>query len=481
MKKIGIFKAKDSRRIKQSRIGIGMECLDRQMWDDTDEAYQLLGMTGVKHSRIQTGWNRCEEEAGVLDFGWLDRIVDKLLEQGVQPWFCISYGNIHHSEATEPDAVGWVPIYNDEERKAWCRYVAELVKHFRSRVTHYEVWNEADISSFWMRNADASEYMDLLKMTVPVIREHQPDAKIIGGAMGTGFAWQGFATLEEYLKQGFAELVDIYTYHRYRVVPELYSRADFECLRETFKAYGGEHIELWQAESGCPSRSSTTHALANTPLNEEVQAKVLCRSIMTDLDMGVDYTCYFHFSDFKFYYRNGFCEVPNYFGLITFDTPPKAKPSYYAFQRICNLFDADTVRAPRTKLDMSTKDMYESKELYSFQVDIVNSRMTAFTRNGYPLISCYMPADLLSSYAGNEPWQPRDIELHIWTPEGNIEQAVLIDPISGDCFELETSITPPKVKNVPTSQLTIHDVPLKDYPVIVTDRRAVADMIEFEL
>ena len=85
MKKIGKLKTRSSQEIVKSKIGIGFECLDRQMWDDNDEAYRLVGELGVKHARVQTGWSRCEEVKGQYDFAWLDRVVNKLLEQGVQP------------------------------------------------------------------------------------------------------------------------------------------------------------------------------------------------------------------------------------------------------------------------------------------------------------------------------------------------------------------------------------------------------------
>jgi hypothetical protein len=477
MKKIGKFKAKKSLDIAGSKIGIGFECLDRQMWDDNDEAYRLVGELGVKHARVQTGWNRCEIDKGVLDFAWLDRIVDKLLERGIQPWFNLGYGNIHHTEATEPDAVGWAPIYSEESRQAWKHFVAELVKHFEGRIIHYEVWNEPDINPFWNNGTNVSEYMYLLKMTAPVIRENNSNAKIIGGATASGFSANGFGVLEEYLKQGMAQLVDVYSYHRYRVVPELYSVDDFRHLRAAFDAYGGEHVELWQAESGCPSQSATTQALANTPVTKEVQAKVLCRSIMTDLDMGVDYTCYFHFSDFKFYYRNGYCEVPNHFGVITYDSPPQPKPAYYALQTICSLFDANTIRAPRTKIDMAIRDMSKSPELYSFQIEILNSRKTAFVRKGYPLISWYLPEDLFPSYAGKEPYQTRDIELFIWVPGQNIEHPVVIDPLTGEVYEPESEIDPNQRQDI-ARQLVVHDVPLKDYPMFITDYNAVKKLIE---
>ena len=150
MKKIGKLKTFKSSEIKDSYISIGFECLDRELFK-AEKCYEPLGKTGVKYARCQTGWCRCEKEKGVYDFKWLDDVVDSLLANGVQPWFNIGYGNpIYMDDIKGPAAVGCVPLYYGEETlEAWCNYVAALTKHFKDRVTHYEIWNEADIGSFW--------------------------------------------------------------------------------------------------------------------------------------------------------------------------------------------------------------------------------------------------------------------------------------------------------------------------------------------
>ncbi|MFW5914935.1 MAG: beta-galactosidase [Planctomycetota bacterium] len=82
----GTISPSHSEDIPASRLGIGFECLDRQMFDP-ERTYDRVGELGVKWARVQTGWARCEQQKGEYDFGWLDDIVDSLLERGVQPWF----------------------------------------------------------------------------------------------------------------------------------------------------------------------------------------------------------------------------------------------------------------------------------------------------------------------------------------------------------------------------------------------------------
>lgn len=472
MKKIGTLKTPHARDITGSKIGIGFECLDRQMWDDTDEVYRLTGELGVKHARIQSGWNRCETTPGEYDFDWLDRSIDKLLEQGIQPWLNLGYGNKLHTEAEEADAVGWAPINSDSERQAWTAYIGALVEHVRDRLTHYEVWNEPNITPFWVGGPDAAAYMELLKLTVPVIREHHPEAKIIGGAT----AGLDLQLIERYLRDGMAELIDIYSFHRYHINPELQIPRGIESLRATFDAHGGEHIQLWQAESGCPSETKTTQALANVPVNEELQAQVASRSLLSDLMNGLDYTCWFHLSDFKFYYRNGLTEETAHFGLLSFDNPPRVKPSYGVVQRLCSLFDAETVPAPRQTLAVWSQAIAQSDERYAFNEVEVALRQGSFTRRGKPLAVWWYPANLLPSVSGDEPFAPVDVSAHIWAPDQQLEDPVVVDLLTGEVFEPEYTHWPAP-HGLPTGTVELQHVPLKATPMLATDRSAIRDLL----
>ena len=101
--------------------------------------------------------------------------------------------------------------------QGWQNYVAELVKHYRDRVTHYEVWNEPDLLSFWKCQPKASDYVDLVRLTAGPLRKEQPNAKLIGGAIVWGMTVWSLKFLEDCMKAGLHELVDIVAYHGYKV------------------------------------------------------------------------------------------------------------------------------------------------------------------------------------------------------------------------------------------------------------------------
>ena len=88
--KIGKVKTKKASEIKSSRIGIGFEKLDRDIFNP-ENAYDKLADIGVKWVRIQSGWARTEKEKGVYDFKWIDSVVDNLLDRGLIKWINLCY------------------------------------------------------------------------------------------------------------------------------------------------------------------------------------------------------------------------------------------------------------------------------------------------------------------------------------------------------------------------------------------------------
>ena len=115
--KIGNVKAFSSSEIKDSRIGIGFEKLDRGVFDP-EKAYDKVAATGAKWVRIQSGWARTEMTKGIYSCEWLDSIVDNLVKRGMRPWLCLCYGNpLYNAEAAKVfGAVGCPPLFSKEEK-----------------------------------------------------------------------------------------------------------------------------------------------------------------------------------------------------------------------------------------------------------------------------------------------------------------------------------------------------------------------------
>ena len=140
LNKVGTVKAYNSSEIKNSRVGVGFEKLDRNAFDP-EKSYDKVAALGVKWARIQSGWERTEQTKGVYDFSWLDTIVDNLLKRDLIPWINVSYGNPLYTEKAKEvfGSVGCPPVASEEELTAWGNYVYALVDHFKGRVEYFEI------------------------------------------------------------------------------------------------------------------------------------------------------------------------------------------------------------------------------------------------------------------------------------------------------------------------------------------------------
>lgn len=433
---LGKVKPVPSKAVAASPLGVGFEVLDRRCFDPR-KAYPHLAELGVKWARCQTGWNRCEPRRGRFDFAWLDDVVNSLLAIGIQPWFNLGYGNrLYTPEKPDEQSVGWAPVFKEETRQAWLRFVGKAAEHFADRVHYWEIWNEPNITHFWKPNKpSAPDYVKLVRVTAPEIRRRVPQAVIVGGAL----AGMPVGYLEQCLEAGLADLADRISYHPYRPVPEAGYAAAVEKFRELIAARN-KRVKLWQGENGCPSKGGkgSVGAMANLDWSETRQAKWLLRRILADLALGLELTSYFHTVDLV-----GYRGATNYKGLLRGKeyTP---KPSYFAYQCLCALFDAQTKRA-----DLKP-------EVAGPQGDRL--QQAGFVRGGRAMVAWWYPADLLGG------WTPRKITVKITLPEqAKLDAPVLIDPLSGRVFRFDAAVR--REKGV----VTLVDLPLLDYPLIVTD------------
>lgn len=444
------IKTRASREIARSPLSVGFETLDRNMFSP-ERTYSHLAELGVKWARCQTGWARTERSKGVYDFRWLDEVVDSLLGVGIQPWFNLGYGNrLYTLQAPHETAVGWAPLNSEEAKRAWQAYVARLVMHFRDRVYHWEIWNEPNIAPFWQPHAPSPQgYMELVKLTAPVIRQHAPQATLIGGAFASIPAVLPYA--EACFEQGLGELVDKISYHPYRARPELNYRSDVAALRALAQRYK-PGMQLWQGENGAPSADKGFGALATLHWTETAQARWLLRRILSDLILRVELTSYFHIVDLVNYVAaGGLTGATNFKGLLR-GSDYTRKPAYFAYQHVCALFDGDT----------QVQDFVVNVTNVSGGLDENAIWTGSFSRRARPLYVYWYPSNL------QESWQDRQLRLSVWSGQrAPLEKPVLVDLLDG-------TIQPLSGGQRRNEFWHFEALPLKDYPLVVTDLTVVA-------
>lgn len=484
---LGKLKTRKSSEIASSALGVGCECLDREMWDQ-DHALKNIEDLGVKWARLQTGWARTEKEKGVYDFSWLDEIVNKLIERGVTPWLSISYGNPLYTkdmntavpgvssnyQGCNEFGVGFPPIHTAEERRGWQNYVTALVKHYRNRITHYEVWNEPDLLSFWKCQPKASDYVDLVRLTAEPLRQEQPDAQLIGGAIAWGMTVWSLKFLEDCMKAGLHELIDIVTYHGYKSVPERHSAQEVAAFTQIINRYKPSLL-YWQGEAGVQSKvpsDGNSGALSGMKLSEDIQARMLLRRTMLELHNGCSMSSYFHMADFAHYAGD---KHTYHYGLIRLEdgTP---KPAYYALQSLCTIL-SDTMEPAngRSAAHMSLLDDTDdprATKAFTWHANFVSGDI--------PIHSWWIPESL-----ENDP-VVQQAEMTYWLDSSlKLEQPVLIDPVSQEVYAMEFEMDKRTCAETwmsphPEAEGVFHfaQLPVSTDPLIMTDRSIIEISLE---
>ncbi len=452
LKQIGRLKTYPSSQIVDSQVSIGFECLDRDLFD-ADKCYDLLGKSGIKYARCQTGWAKCEREKGIFDFSWLDHIVNSLLKSGVRPWFNVGYGNpLYMKDVPNPTAVGCVPLlYGDEVIEAWLRYVAALSEHFKTRVFQYEIWNEPDVDHFWYPGtADPAMYASLVKITGRVIREHVPNAQI-GACMGTPYR---FRYTECFFDHLLPEDIDFFSVHAYSTMPEFRYASAMAQHRRMMDGKGFSHVELWQGEAGYPSWAYKNHwLLADGGGSERAQAVFQLRRFLLDLNSGVSRSSYFQIADMWERPYEKAVEVldrPAAQGILNGLTYTPKK----AYETICAL--SALLRGGNVK----HLDTYAAVALKGATAcECLSTVVLTLEKDGIPMYAYYLPFAL---DAAAPPQYEADLEI-----VHPFKEPVLIDLYDRSVYAIESSVG--------TYEGSIHFANLTacDYPLIVTEKSLI--------
>lgn len=112
-----------------------------------------------------------------------DDYINQLVSHKVTIYYMLNFWD----KANHPD--GWDVQYRfktEEDISHYLEYVRYIVTQFKGRVQYYELWNEPDVG-FPLQYIEPADYINLAKRTIPVIKQIDPQAKVVVGST-SGFA-----------------------------------------------------------------------------------------------------------------------------------------------------------------------------------------------------------------------------------------------------------------------------------------------------
>ncbi|MBU0975512.1 MAG: glycosyl hydrolase [Patescibacteria group bacterium] len=151
--------------------------------------------------------------------------------------------------------------FNSDEMTFWLGYTRNTVKENKDIIYFWEVWNEPDIAKF--RYGTPQEYFELLKQTYPVIKEENPNAKVIF-AIGC-VDKNGINFLNKVLELGGGDYFDILGFHPYAGNPYIREDVFKSSIKEIKEIQKNNNNKwpLWITEIGVPTSEVSEQEQAN--------------------------------------------------------------------------------------------------------------------------------------------------------------------------------------------------------------------------
>ncbi|AHL76057.1 hypothetical protein CH92_13520 [Stutzerimonas stutzeri] len=249
-------------------LGVGSH--DLHLRDSRSQGNQLLRDAGIESIRTDAHWAFIERKRDQLKVEphW-DRYLAGTEAQGLDNMFILGYGNRFHGDGEKPRS--------EPVRAAFNRYVAFVAQQFRGRIKHYEIWNEWDVED----PSDpqfTQDYARLIADAAGIIRQYDPDAKVLAGAVTTKGIESGFAL--RLIENGVMQSIDGLSLHPYvhcrgrgKNTPEAWIEWLAEVDLELSSA-AGQPVPLYLTEMSWPAYQGSCG------IDENMQAAYLARSLL---------------------------------------------------------------------------------------------------------------------------------------------------------------------------------------------------------
>lgn len=221
-----------------------------------------------------------------------DDVFTRMADNGITITYVLTFWD----KVTYPGGEGapCARFKTEGEIEHYLEFVRFIVNHFKDRVQYFELWNEPDIPRYCPKWIESADYINLVKRTVPVIRQEYPEAKItVGGVSNTRFP-NASDYLFDILESDIMSLVDVFAWH-----PMYGTSPAYDLYRDYYYQYPSFVQEIKDVASahgfvGEYQADETGWATPETAISDQpwvyspiVAAKYFGRGILMHLGMDI--------------------------------------------------------------------------------------------------------------------------------------------------------------------------------------------------
>jgi hypothetical protein len=132
-----------------------------------------ISEAGIKWLRKDFYWDEIEPSQGCFDFSKYDKIVTRAEAYGIELLpildYCARWATSDPNGPSDIDADKYPP----KEMSYYKKFVYETVKHFKSDIHCWEIWNEENSVIFWKPKPDPVKYVEpefQIKLCFPPVK-----------------------------------------------------------------------------------------------------------------------------------------------------------------------------------------------------------------------------------------------------------------------------------------------------------------------
>ncbi|HXT62487.1 MAG TPA: hypothetical protein VN696_05580 [Pyrinomonadaceae bacterium] len=277
---------------------------------------KMIAGAGFRWVRMDFVWAETERQRGVYDFSAYDRLLAALDQNRLNALFILDYGNPLYTKDKA--------VRTEEGRQAFTRWALAAAKHFGGRGAIWELFNEPNNKMFWPPAPNVDEYITLALMVGHAFRSEAPNEKLVGPATGLDFPF-----LESCFKAGLLDYWSAVSVHPYRDDDPENAATEYCRLRKLIRDHNrGKEMPIISSEWGYSS--------AWPRMNEQQQAAMLTRELLTNVANGIPISIWYDWRDDGGDANEG----EHHFGIVrqefrgNSESPFEPKPAYFAAKTV---------------------------------------------------------------------------------------------------------------------------------------------------
>lgn len=217
--RLASYRYVETAEIVDSSSAVGVA--DSNLYGMTDEeiAAELdrLQSLGVQDIRVFVPWGLVEYADDTYNWSYIDSIMAAAEERNMGVMMEV---NATPTWAAEDPESGNVPVGSATPNvDDFTDFMTTLATRYGDTVSAYEIWNEPNYVGF-SNPIDPEAYAELLKSVYPVLKEIDPTATVVAGALGTvqdtSLTMSAVTFVEQMLEAGAGDYFDAISVHPYQ-------------------------------------------------------------------------------------------------------------------------------------------------------------------------------------------------------------------------------------------------------------------------